>query len=301
MATAILTLDQARRDFEAFYDTYCDIVPDQHTPLVQMDNDDQKDYRVKEVSSLKMPEVTSEGSSFNVDSRHAINEKTWAYKKYTLGLEYTDEAQYTDQFGTFAKDQYELTKAFRQNRNLQVANLFNNAWDSTYTGPDGLVLAHTAHLTGGGTTFANEPSAHGALSPTTVKEGITAIRKQKDSRGRRMYSTGGNYLIVPPDEVFTAREILESVQLADTADNNKNVLGEYMELMVLDEVTIEDFWGLVPKDKMDCPFLMPERMPFRVETDRIASKGVDMIYAHEEFLVGWRLPYRTWLVSVTEG
>lgn len=301
MATVISSIDAARDDFEAYYDTHWDILPEQYTPIVVMDSDAQGDYRAKEVGGLGLPIATGEKSPYNVDSRNKINEKTWDYVKYTLGLEVSDEAKFTDRFGTFENDRTELVKAFKQNRNLQAANLFNNAWDSAYTGPDSLTLASTAHTTNGGTTFANEPAVHAALSPTSLKEGLSAIRTQKDSRGRRMYATNKVMLFVAPELEFAAKEIVRSQQLPYTGDNTVNTYSDRVEMMVLDEVTIEDFWGLTPTDSMEKPFFMVDRMPFRVETDRAVRNGVDMLYAHEEFLVGWRLPYRTWLVSVTEG
>jgi len=301
MAITIQTLNIARDDFEAFRDEHWDNLPDQYSAYCQMLNDRQKDFRAKEVSSVGLPAATAEGAPYHSDSRRALYEKTWEYVKYTHTLELTDEAQYTDQFGTFSKNEMEVVKAFKQNRNLQYANLFNRAWDSGYTGPDGLVLAHTAHTTNGGTTFANEPATHAALDPYEFMDGRTSIRTTRDSRGRRMYLTPTVCLIVPPELEYTAREIIQAEKMPYTGDNTPVTYNSNVEVHVMDEITVTDFWGIIPKETMENPFFMVDRMPFSVEADREVRNGVGILAAHEEYLVGWHLPYRTWLVSVTEG
>jgi len=70
-------------------------------------------------------------------------------------------------------------------------------------------------------THLNRSTA--ALSAAALQAAITAMMKQTDSAGKRL-NLKPRFLLVPPDLLFAALEIVNSTLIPGSANNNVNVL-----------------------------------------------------------------------------
>jgi hypothetical protein len=114
-----------------------------------------------------------------------------------------------------------------QTKQVKAAAVLNNAFDSTYTGGDGLELCSTAHTLANGNTFRNELSTAADLNETSLEQALIDIAGFVDERGLKVAVNGsrnGNRMIIPKELQFTADRLLESTLRPGTADNDINAV-----------------------------------------------------------------------------
>tara|TARA_R110000787_G_scaffold270520_2_gene377498 strand:+ start:3052 stop:3969 length:918 start_codon:yes stop_codon:yes gene_type:complete len=101
------------------------------------------------------------------------------------------------------------------------SNILNRAFNSAYTGGDGVSLSNASHPLAGGGTWSNLLTAAAVLSQTSVEQLAIQIRKATDWRGKKIRLMPKR-LIISPDNVMQAEVILKSVLRSGNADNDVN-------------------------------------------------------------------------------
>lgn len=113
-------------------------------------------------------------------------------------------------------------QAMIETKETLMANLLNRAFNSTYTGGDGVSLVSTAHLVFTGTQ-SNQLTTAAALSMTSAEQMLIQIMNAADNTGKRI-SLSGKKLIVSPNNAFQAQRILKSVLDPSNANNAVNAI-----------------------------------------------------------------------------
>jgi hypothetical protein len=116
-----------------------------------------------------------------------------------------------------------LAMAFRQTKENVGANIYNRAFNSSYTGGDGVSLLNTAHPNTSGGSFANKPTVDVDLSEAALEDAIIGIMGLQNDRGL-LINVMPRSLIIPRQEWYNANRILKSVYQSGTANNDINVL-----------------------------------------------------------------------------
>jgi hypothetical protein len=162
------------------------------------------------------------------------------YKNITVGIGYiiTHEAMMDNLY----KAQFPMgTRAMRdslsQFKNIQGANILNNAFSSSYLGADGVALASTAHPIANG-TVANTFTIPTALNETSLENALTGIRLFRALSGLKVMLKPEK-LIVPPQLEWTATRLLDSKFRTGTANNDINAI--YNNKSIPDGYVINDF------------------------------------------------------------
>lgn len=166
------------------------------------------------------------------------------------GYKITRRLWENDEYGQVKKMDGSLQRAVRADVEQQAFGIYNSATATTYTGFDGLALSSTAHTRlDGGAVQANRPSSFSALSLASLKDGIVAFRKFKDERGRP-YRSEPTKLLIHPDLIFTANEILGSPDRPDTANRAVNSLRMGTSLQIVSSLylTSTTFAALIGND-----------------------------------------------------
>lgn len=212
-----------------------------------------------------------------------------------IGFRISIQASYTDLYNKIKNPGPKLARAMDATMELEVANLLNNGFSSSYTGIDGVALFSTAHPLAT-TTTANKPStSEYTLSSTSLELALQERRRQKTHRGKPYPQTGNVKLVVPPELEMVADRIVSSVKLAQTADNDPNVAGRRTTVYVNDYLTSTTAWFLLPKE--DNPLFLLTRIPRDVVTkfdeDTLSYKFV----TYEEYIRGWFDWRGTWATS----
>lgn len=168
--------------------------------------------------------VKSQGSGVSYDSTQQGYVTRSTHVTYGLGYivtqEEMDDNLYTD---VSMQRSSQLAYAMRQTKETVHANVYNRAFNSSYTFGDGKELLATDHPNSTGGTFSNELSVAAALSEAALEDLLIQIAGATNDRGLKI-ALQGQSLIVPRQLWYEANRILKSILQNDTANNAMNVL-----------------------------------------------------------------------------
>jgi len=113
-----------------------------------------------------------------------------------------------------------LAQSLVETKELLCANILNRAFNSSYTGGDGVALSSSAHPIVNG-TFSNLLGTAANLSQTSLEQMLIQVRQAVDNNGKKIRLQPLK-LVVAPGNVFQAEVLLKSVLRAGTANNDIN-------------------------------------------------------------------------------
>ena len=116
-----------------------------------------------------------------------------------------------------------LARSMSNAKQVKAANVLNNAFNSSFTGGDGIELCATDHPTTGG-TVSNELATAADLNETSLEQALIDIAGITDDRGLKV-ALNGSKLIIPVNLQFTAERLMKSNQRVGTSDNDINAVG----------------------------------------------------------------------------
>lgn len=136
-----------------------------------------------------------------------------------------------------------LAFSMRQTKEIDAANVYNRAFNSSYTYGDGVEMCSSAHPNISGGTQSNLSSAD--ISETALEQACIDISKWTNDKGLRI-SVMPKSLIIPADLEFEVARILRSDGRVGTADNDINALksmGKFQSGVVVNNyLTDTDAW-----------------------------------------------------------
>ena len=183
-----------------------------------------------------------------------------------------------------------LAQSLVETKELLCANILNRAFNSSYTGGDGVSLINTAHPIAVG-SFSNQLSTAAALSQTSLEQMLIQIRLAVDNNNKKIRLQPLK-LVVAPGNVFQAEVLLKSVLRTGTANNDINPIKSIGLLpegaTVISRLTSPTNWW-VQTDAPEGLKLMMRRdlektMEGDFETDSMRYK------ATERYIPGWTDP-----------
>ena len=183
-----------------------------------------------------------------------------------------------------------LAQSLVETKELLCANILNRAFNSSYTGGDGVSLINTAHPIAVG-SFSNQLSTAAALSQTSLEQMLIQIRQAVDNNGKKIRLQPLK-LVVAPGNVFQAEVLLKSVLRTGTANNDINPIKSLGLLpegaSVISRLTSATNWW-VQTDAPEGLKLMMRRMLEKTmegdfETDSMRYK------ATERYIPNWTDP-----------
>lgn len=189
-----------------------------------------------------------EGSGTKFDSMEQGFVQSVNNVSFGLGFIITREARDDNQYMEIATARTKaLARSARITKETVGANMLNRAFNSAYTGADGVELISDSHLTKGGLTYSNTLATAADLSEAALEQAATDIGLFTDERGLRI-STTPSRLVVHSQDQWEACRILDSKLQNDTANNAINAL-EYKSVIrngfsVNHYLTDNDAWFL---------------------------------------------------------
>lgn len=213
--------------------------------------DSNKNYEeMVEGTGFGLVPVKSEGSSVMYDSETQGVTNRFTHVVYGMGWICTREELEDNLYESVAKQRTaRLAFSLRCTDETVHSNRFNRAFNSSYTGADGVELCSTAHPTLSGNQ-SNELATAADLSEASLEDLCIQIMNAKNARGLRIQLTPQK-LVVNPANLFIARRIIESELQNDTANNAKNIVGDMFKggLVSWTYLTDTDAWFV----KTDAP------------------------------------------------
>jgi hypothetical protein len=228
--------------------------------------------------------VKGQGSPISMDTTKELYKSTHTHIAYSKGLRFTREMMEDELYNIMKSMAGNMKRSEKHTVEILAANVFNNGFDSGYTGSDGVELFSLLHPLGGGGTAANEPTTAVDLSTDSIEQAKIDIYGWTDDRGLKFRATG-KFLMVHPANEANARRVLESQRDPDSANNAINPSYKSLELIVNPFLTDTDAWYIIT-DVGDSLVFYWRRMPdFQRDNDTMTQ---DMLMlATFRMSVGW--------------
>jgi len=215
------------------------------TDLFDTYNSDKAFEEDLSMSGFGQASVIEEGSGVTYDSFQQGFLTRYTMTKYGTGFIVTSEAVDDNQYTEIAlKRAAELAPSVKDTQETVAANVYNRAFNSSYTGADGLELLSTAHVNVAGGTFANELATAADLSEASLEQAVIDLMKFTNDRGLKI-AVMPTSLIIPVDLWAEAERILKSPLQSGNSNNDINALkmSGYIPKVVLNHyLTDTDAW-----------------------------------------------------------
>lgn len=197
------------------------------------------------ISSFGLAVVKPEGSPISYDSERQGFTTRYQHVVYALGFVITREMMEDDQYDVVGQRKAQgLAFSMRQTKEIVAANVYNRAFNSSYTGGDGVSLVNTAHANVAGGTWSNQIATAADLSEAALEQACIDIAGFTNDRGL-LIGVRPKTLILPRQLMFEAKRILQTEGRVGTDNNDLNALknmGLIPETVVNHFLTDTDAW-----------------------------------------------------------
>ena len=228
------------------------------------------DFKLSDFGPLRL-----KGEGENILYDDPLFGATLAYTPVRFGSGYkiTQETIDHELYGQVEKFERAMIASAIDGQEVTAALLFNNGFGTTAadgfgaTGFDALQTFSTAHTRlDGGAVIRNRPSTDVDLSITGLQNAVIDYHNWVNDRGRP-FLVRPKLLLINPEDLFTAREILQSEYKPGTANNEINAIREEaISFMVSHYLTDADAWFLLG-DQHDLNFIWDMKPAGAMEED----------------------------------
>lgn len=213
---------------------------------------------------------TDEAAPVTYDAPIQGFDKTLTPLQYSLGFKVSRIAFDDDKLGPLRNLASGLGESSTESKNISTADIFNNGYSASFTGPDGVALFSTSHVREDGSTFRNTLATAADFSITSLKTALIDFRNFRDGRQKRL-NLIPTTILIPPDLYYDVAEVLMSSERPDTANRATNVYNKFFggngfNIIVCDYLTDTDAWSILA-DKEYHGLVFLQREPFNSAAD----------------------------------
>jgi len=242
----------------------------------------------QEMTGFGLAPIKTQGASIVYDTAQQGVTNRYTHIAYGLGFIITKEAMDDNQYekvGMTATGS--LAFSFRQTKENVVANMYNRAFNGSYTGADGVSLLSTSHPTLAGNQ-SNRLAVDADLSEASLEDMCILIGLMTNARGLRI-SVQPNSLVVPINLQFEAMRILKSTLQNDTANNAVNALkamGMFPAGVTVNHY-LTDTDAFFVRTNVDDGLRLFQRVAPQFEQDQDFDTSNLKYKAYERYSTGW--------------
>jgi len=260
----------------------------EHEEIFSKENSDRAFEEEVMLSGFGNAGVKPEGSSINYDAATETFTARYTHETLALAFSITEEAIEDNLYDRLASRYTKaLARSMANAKQVKAANVLNRAFNSSYTGGDGLELCSTAHVIVSGTE-QNELSTAADLNETSLEQAMIDIAALTDERGLKIAAKGMK-MVIPSALQFTAERLMKSTLRVGTADNDINAVRSMGMIpqgyTVNHYLTDTDAWFL----KTDVPNGLKHfvRAPIKTAMEGDFETGNVRYKARERYSFGW--------------
>ena len=260
----------------------------EHSQIFDTENSDRAFEEEVMLSGFGNAGVKPEGQSVNYDAATETFTARYTHETLALAFSITEEAIEDNLYDRLASRYTKaLARSMANAKQVKAANVLNRAFNSSYTGGDGLELCSTAHVIVSGTE-QNELSTAADLNETSLEQAMIDIAALTDERGLKI-AAQGRKMIVPSALQFTVERLLKSVGRTGTADNDISAVVSMNVIpqgyVVNHYLTDTDAWFI----KTDVPNGLKHfvRAPIKTAMEGDFETGNVRYKARERYSFGW--------------
>lgn len=175
-------------------------------------------------SGFGLARIKGEGAPIEYDTERQGYIQRYSHVVYALGFVVTKEMFEDDLYDIVgARRAQALAFSMRQTKETIGANVYNRAFNSSYTFADGKEILATDHPNIAGGTWANELTTAADISEASLEQAITDLMKFTNDRGLRI-AVRPKSLIIPVDLWAEVEKILDTKYEVGTANNTISVI-----------------------------------------------------------------------------
>lgn len=176
------------------------------------------------VSSFGLAIQKGEGSPVSYDNEEQGFLDRYTHVVFALGFIITKEMVEDDLYDIVGERKAKgLAFSMRQTKEVEGANILNNAFSGGPTYGDGVSLINSAHPNVAGGTWSNVLAVAADLSEAALEQANIDIGKYTNDRGLRI-AVKTESLIVPVDLDFEANKIMDTQYEVGTNNNTVNLV-----------------------------------------------------------------------------
>lgn len=243
------------------------------------------------ISSFGLAGVKTEGGPINYDTERQGFTTRYVHVVYALGFMITREMVDDDLYDVVGKRRAEsLAFSMRQTKEIICANVYNRAFNTSFTGGDGKALLVTDHPNISGGTWSNRPATDADISEAALEQAWIDIQGFTNDRGLKI-AVVPKRLIISKEQEFDVVRILKSTGRVGTDLNDTNALKEMGKIdgyVVNHYFTDPDAWFI----RTNVPHGMKyfNRRSDEFDTDNDFDTENAKFKATTRFSVGWTDP-----------
>lgn len=197
------------------------------------------------ISSFGLAVQKSEGSPISYDSEKQAFTTRYQHAVFALGFIITREMMEDDQYDVVGQRKAQgLAFSMRQTKEVIGANVYNRAFNSSYTGGDGVSLINSSHVNIKGGTWSNQIATASDLSEAALEQACIDIAGFTNDAGL-LIAVRPESLIIPRQLMFEAKRILGTDGRPGTDNNDVNAIktmGLIPEVVTNHFLTDPDAW-----------------------------------------------------------
>jgi hypothetical protein len=197
------------------------------------------------ISSFGLAVQKGEGAPISYDSERQGFITRYQHAVYALGFIITREMMEDDQYDVIGKRKSEgLAFSMRQTKEVLGANVYNRAFNSLYTGGDGVSLINSAHPNIKGGTWSNQIATASDLSEASLEQACIDIAGFTNDAGL-LIAVRPEKLVIPRQLIFEAKRILGTEGRVGTDNNDLNAIktmGSIPSVVTNHFLTDNDAW-----------------------------------------------------------
>lgn len=204
------------------------------------------------ITSFGLAQVKPEGSPISYDSERQGFITRYSHVVYALGFVITREIVEDDLYDVVGQRKAKgLAYSMRQTKEVVGANVFNRAFNTSYTGGDGKAMCVSDHPNVAGGTWSNILATAADISEASLEQASIDIQAFTNDRGL-LIAARPRKLVITPSQEFEVKRILGSSGRVGTANNDLNAIktmGIIPEVVVNHYLTDSDAWFILTSVK----------------------------------------------------
>lgn len=191
----------------------------------------------------------------------------YTHLEYARGIKIERRLVLNDQYSVINRRPQALGLAAYRRRETDGASVFNNSFNASIVGGDGVSLCNSAHPSKVGGTNQSNISTD-SFSPTAVESARQTMTQFKSNRDN-VITVKPDMLVVPLQLEEKAFELINSKGKVDTAQNNANFhQGKYKLVVWNNYLTSSTKWWMIDSELMKMFLLWFDREPVQFFKDR---------------------------------
>ena len=197
---------------------------EEHKELFEVETSERSFEEETKLSGFSAAPVKNEGQAIAYDNAQEAWTARYNHETIALGFSITEEAIEDNLYDSLSKRYTKaLARAMAYTKQVKGAAIINNGFNTQFVGGDGVTLFSASHpLVNGGTnsnTFTTSPD----LNETSLEAATIQIAGWTDERGL-LIAAKPRKLVVPPNQMFVAKRLLDTELRVGTTDNDINAL-----------------------------------------------------------------------------